>query len=101
MKVLYKKPGEAPEIREVENDLKPLQDLVGGYIETVKVGDVVIICNEEGKLKGLPINFLVNANGYIDVIVGPAIFCREKGIEFTDIKDEDIEAIENYMGWRC
>ena len=101
MKVLYKKPGEAPEIREVENDLKPLQELVGGYIETVKVGDVVIICNEEGKLKGLPINFFVNANGYIDAIVGPAIFCRSEGFDFTDIKDEDVKAIKEYMGWRC
>ena len=101
MKILYKKPGEAPEIREVENDLKPLQDLVGGYIETVKVGDVVIICNEEGKVKGLPINFLVNANGYIDAIVGPAIFCRSNKWDFTDIRDEDVEAIKNLMGWRC
>ena len=59
MKILYKKPGEAPEIRDVANDLGALQDLVGGYIETVTVGNVVIICNEEGKLKGMPLNFLV------------------------------------------
>lgn len=101
MKVLYKKPGEAPEIREVENDLKPLQELVGGYIETVRVGEVTIICNEEGKNKGLPINFLVNANGYIDAIVGPAIFCRSEGFDFTDIQDEDVKAIKEYMGWGC
>ena len=48
MKILYKKPGEAPEIRDVANDLETLQDLVGGYIETVTVGNMVIICNEEG-----------------------------------------------------
>ena len=52
MKILYKKPGEAPEIRDVANDLEALQKLVGGYIETVTAGDVVIICNEEGKMKG-------------------------------------------------
>lgn len=101
MKILYKLPGEAPEIREVENDLKPLQELVGGYIETVRFGAMTIICNEEGKNKGLPINFFVNDNGYVDAIVGPAIFCRSEGFDFTDIQDEDVKVIKECMGWGC
>ena len=48
MKILYKLPGEAPEVREVENDLKPLQELVGGYIETIRVGSAT----KREKLKG-------------------------------------------------
>ena len=101
MKILYKKPGEAPEIRDVANDLEVLQDLVGGYIETVTVGNVVIICNEEGKLKGMPLNFLVKTRNYTEPIVGPAIFCRTDHWDFTDIQDEDIKKIKADMGWGC
>ena len=47
MKAIRKKPGCAPEVIEVENTLKALQDEVGGYIETVTIAsDAVVICNE-------------------------------------------------------
>lgn len=49
MKAIRKKPGCAPELVEVDNTLKALQTEVGGYIETVSIADVVIICNEEGR----------------------------------------------------
>lgn len=42
---------------EVENTLKGLQEIVGGYIETVTIAtDLTIICDEEGRLKGKPHN---------------------------------------------
>lgn len=45
MKVIYKAPGCAPEIRDIPNTLEELQAAVGGYIETVTVAeDCVIIC---------------------------------------------------------
>ena len=65
--------------------LKEMQDIVGGYIELVyDDGHTQIICNEEGKLLGLPINkeatdiwleLLEEGGGYIvynysDVLVG-------------------------------
>lgn len=57
MKAIRKKPGCAPEIIEVENTLKALQREVSGYIETVTIAsDAVIICNEEGRILGLPDN---------------------------------------------
>ena len=60
MKILYKEPGKAPEIREIENDLKPMQELVGGYIETVRLGDdILIVCNEMGKFDCMDPNFYV------------------------------------------
>lgn len=47
MRVIYKAPGCAPEIRDIPNTLEELQATVGGYIETVTfVADCVIICNE-------------------------------------------------------
>lgn len=39
---------------EIDNTLETMQKIVGGYIETVTLSkDTVLICNEEGRLKGL------------------------------------------------
>jgi hypothetical protein len=42
-----------------EEQLKPLQKIVGGLIEVVPSTQegLSIICNEEGKIIGLPINY--------------------------------------------
>lgn len=57
IKVVVKEPGKPFEVREVKNTLGQLQELVGGYIEAVTLTtDLAIICNEEGRLLGLPEN---------------------------------------------
>jgi hypothetical protein len=57
IKVLVVPVGQSPEAREIEPALRPMQELVGGFIEAVYLEDYVqLICNEEGKLKGLPPN---------------------------------------------
>jgi hypothetical protein len=99
MKILYKEPGKAPEVREIENDLKPMQELVGGYIETIRLDDILIVINEDGKIEGLEPNFYVEAID--DIIVGPVFFCREDGEEFADIGENDIKWITKRLGWRC
>lgn len=45
--------------------LKNLQNIVGGYIETVTFGDSVVICNEEGRLLGLPHNCTINGFSFV------------------------------------
>ena len=53
--------------------LKEVRKLVGGYIEFVySDGDIQIICNEEGKLKKLPIN--EEATNYWFNQANPSIF---------------------------
>lgn len=56
--VLYKAPGREPELKPLfENSLAAFQNAVGGYIETVTVtSDMVIVCNEEGRINGMPFN---------------------------------------------
>ena len=55
MKAIRKKPGCAPEIIEVENTLKALQQEVEGYIEVITLPyGAALICNEEGRILGLP-----------------------------------------------
>lgn len=60
--------------------LAQLQELVGGYIEMIACGGMWMVINEEGKLKGLPLN----PNDYMfpgDVVVGPAVLCSRWELE--------------------
>jgi hypothetical protein len=51
------KVGQAPSVLVLDGSLESLQGAVGGYIEAVSLSDnLVLICNEEGKLRGLSPN---------------------------------------------
>ena len=81
--VIIKEPGEAPRVEPLfENSLEAFQEAVGGYIETVTVAiDLVIICNEEGRLKGLP----YNCTAFGVDFVGAVVVAGVKGDEFASI----------------
>lgn len=61
MRVVLCEPGKLARITEISPGLESLQKMVGGYIEPYYgfKEDVCIICNEEGKLIGLPPNRMV------------------------------------------
>ncbi len=70
IEVIIKEPGKAPYKKEISNKLYDLQKEVGGFIETVTVGsDLVIICNEEGRLIGLPYNCTVLGFDFVGTII--------------------------------
>ncbi|MCD7892549.1 MAG: DUF3846 domain-containing protein [Erysipelotrichaceae bacterium] len=71
IKVILVKPNENPAIVDIYNSLYSFQSIVGGHIEIITYKDSLIICNEEGKLKGLEANRQVGN----DVIAGPFIIC--------------------------
>ena len=56
--VLVVEPGKEPYVKEIDSNLKSLQHEVGGYIEAIYPYEdpVALVCNEEGKLEGLPLN---------------------------------------------
>lgn len=82
MKVIYKAPGCQPEPRDIPNTLEELQAAVGGYIETVTIAsDVVIICNEEGRLQGLPHNCRIFGVDFF----GPILIAGVDEDEFSDL----------------
>ena len=86
MRVIYKKPGKAPEAIHIENTHEALQGAVGGHIEMVNLGDAAVIVDEEGKLKGRPANFTITApNGVAELICGAAVFCGFDGEAFGDV----------------
>ena len=72
--VLVVEPGKEPYEKEIAPDLASLQHEVGGYIQAVYPHDdpIAIICDEEGKLKGSPLNrALRDEDGHIyDILAG-------------------------------
>lgn len=65
----------------IPNKLGVLQQLVGGYIESVTIAeDACIICNEEGYILGMPHNCEYCGINF----VGPILIVGVDGDEFTD-----------------
>lgn len=95
IRVWVKLPGASPAPCEVSNTLEALQELVGGYIETVTLPpDLVVICNEEGRLIGLPFNCRV----FNIPFCGPIIFAGIDGDEFDDTPEEYVDLMLNRGG---
>jgi len=96
IKVYVKRPGEPARPRVIPNTLEALQKIVGGYIETVSVTtDLVIICNEEGRLINLP----YNCEFYGVDFVGTIIFVGRKEDELDDCPDISPDILPNGMDW--
>jgi len=76
MKVLMVEPGKSPYAAEIESGLKSLQAAVGGDIQAVYPYEdpVALICNEEGKLMGLPQTELSLTMTATSMILCPGIF---------------------------
>jgi len=85
---IYKANGEMYDFTKAssEIDLKFLQESVGGYIEMVWLDEeLVMVVDEEGKLKDKPINtkatqLYQKKFGPVDFIVGDVVVCERKYI---------------------
>lgn len=91
IKVWYKPNAETrPVILETDNTLGALQNLVGGYIETIRVAvDAALIVNEEGLLRGLPYNITFCGAQ----LVGPVVMVGIEGDEFTDLPEAAVKSL--------
>ena len=96
MKVLLITPGAAPQVLEIEHSLKNMQELVGGTIEAIYPFEdtVALVCNDEGKLLGLPLNRAIRdpATGQVlDIIAGTFFICGLSEDDFASLSDEQIQ----------
>lgn len=96
IKVVVKNVGECGKITEINNELEVLQKIVGGYIEIYPfTDDIILVCNEEGKLMDLDLNFSVPLrNGETEYIVGNVLFVSSKGSEFGSLTDDNISFLK-------
>ena len=93
IRVLYVQPGKYPEERIIDNTLKAYQSLVYGDIEAVAPWreNVRIVCNQEGKLNGMPLNRLL---GDYDTLAGSFFICGLHNGHFTSLTDEQFKRYE-------
>ena len=74
MQALIVEPHKEPYLKEIDSGLESLQREVSGYIEATYPYEepVAIICNEEGKINGLPLNRALRdeAGEIYDILVG-------------------------------
>ena len=95
IKVLKVEPDKAPELIEMKNELEAMQAIVGGYIEVFPLAQdgVAIVCNEEGKMNGMPLNRPIYHNGEMVEIIAGTFFIAGDDIsigEFVSLTDEQI-----------
>ena len=97
MRIIVKKVGQNPEVKEIQGTLENLKEIVGGYIECVDFGydNILMVCNEEGKLLRLPPNF-----AYMnDVIVGDVFFCSGGEEDFESLTDDQVEFLMTVLNF--
>lgn len=95
IKVVAVRPGKFPVLMDIENSLSALQEFVGGYVESIRLDeDTLLICNEEGKLKFLPLNrFVINNSGKADIIAGNFILLRARVFDegFSSLSEDQAQ----------
>ena len=90
IRILYKGIGEVPKMMVIDNTLRAKQKLVGGLIEVVQYDeDVVLVCNEEGKLLNMQPNLVFD----YDYIAGNCFVIGDdyKRGDFRSLSFEEIE----------
>ena len=93
LRILMKRVNQEPEEMEIEDTLETKQALVDGLIEVVYITDeILLICNEEGKLLNLPPNLMFE----FDYIAGDCFFIGDdyENGDFKSLIDEQIEEIK-------
>jgi len=100
IRVLVKEPYKEPYLKEIEDTLENLQEIVGGYIECVEMPgqrNVDLYVNEEGKLDRQKGNFWLPE--YEDCVVGTCFMVGadpEEG-ELVSITDKQVEDCKKYI----
>ncbi len=100
LRILLKRVGHEPQIEFIDDTLEEKQRLVNGLIEVFTypletTEDALIVCNEEGKILGLPPNTLFD----FDYIAGDYFVIGDdyENGDFKSITDEQINEIKPFM----
>ena len=103
MRILVVEPGHVPYEKDIPSTLEAMQEIVSGTIQAVYPFPeaVALICNDEGKLLGLPLNrALRDDNGSIyDVVAGTFFLCGAPADaeDFASLTDEEIQKFRKHF----
>ena len=99
--VLVVEPGKIPYTKQIPDTLQSLQNEVGGYIQAVYPfrDPVCVICNEEAKLEGLPLNrSLRDEQGQTyDVVAGTFLVAGLGEENFTSLSPELLDKYSRHF----
>ena len=99
--ILVVEPGKEPYEKEIDSGLSSLQHEVGGYIQAVYPFEepVAILCNEEGKFEGLPLNrALRDDDGEIyDIVAGTFLVVGLTEDNFGSLTPEQMQHFTEYF----
>ena len=92
MRVMSKEPGKGWKVAEIENTLEALQQGVGGKLEAVTLAsDACILCNEEGRLLGMPYNITICGVSF----VGPLLIVGIAGEDFAGLTEQQVDRLRD------
>lgn len=78
-------------VTQIDNDLDGLQGAVGGLIEGYYPfpEQVCIVCNDEGKINGMPLNrSIVREGKMIEIMAGPFFICDCSRPQYRSLTEE-------------
>lgn len=90
MKIVLVEPGKPSRAAEIDGSLASMQQLVGGTIQAVYPWEdrAALVCNDEGKLIGLPLNRAIED---YDVIAGTFFVCGLSEDNFAGLTEQQLE----------
>lgn len=90
MQIVLVEPNKAARPVEIEDNLHAMQALVGGPIQVLYPWEdpVALICNDEGKILGLPLNRVL---GDYEIIAGTFFICGIQGENFSGLTEQQIQ----------
>ena len=92
MQVVLVEPGKAARITEIGEDLQDMQEIVGGLIQALYPWEdpAAIVCNDEGKIMGLPLNRVLED---YDIITGTFFICGIQGENFSSLTEQQLQSL--------
>ena len=99
LNIIYCETGKLSMVDTVEDKLEELQEKVDGLIEIMELEqDVCLICNEEGKINGLPLNRAIrDENGEIVEVVAGNFIIVGQDKDTGNLKSLDENQLKKYM----
>ena len=100
LRVLLVEPGKRPRTVELPDTLEAMQQAVGGLIQAIYPFEepVALVCNDEGKLMGLPLNrgLRTEDRTLYDIVCGTFFLCAAPpdGDSFESLSEEQLVRYE-------
>ena len=96
IRVVLVEPGKYAREAEIGTSLSELQEVCDGLIQTFYPFEemVCIVCNDEGKINGMPLNRAIKdteTGELIDIIAGPFFICDCSTENFASLSQEQMD----------